>query len=677
MSSIPASFTRTPTLLISQLNTQRLTDTNLEALRLQSQMSTGLRVARPSDDPIAAAGITVMERIISRDGQQDTNLAQAVGVMNTIDSSLGELADIASEAAAIASEQVGITSDSVTRTQQADVIQSYIDQLYDTMNREYAGMSLFAGSATTIQAIEDFEGGFRYQGDLGGLRVDSGDEIDFPITLSADRAVGAVSARQQGANDLNPQLTDNTRLRDLRGSSLGRDIGTLNITLTAPGPAVTNIEVDLSDAETIGDVRVRIDEAIRAADPAALDMAHPNGVRVDAATFDRLEIDVAAGYQIDFTDGPVGQTATALGLSSISYQDGGPGLQVSLGANDSLDPLVTNRTVLADLQAVPALVAGHQIRIDNGPKSGTLTIDPTWSVDRLKEEVDQLGVGVRVEIDPDGNRINFVNEVSGFDMRIAEVGTGTAATTLGVRTLQASTLISQFNDGRGVEIADGDSDPTRNIDFRITLTDPAQSFDVDLTPADMVDASTVVAAINAAAAAGGFGATFTASLDANTNGIRFDDTLAGGSAIQVTQLNGFAAEDLGLLTPQAQVVDGEYIASDQTGVRVDSLFTTLIDLRDALLTDDQRAITDAGERLTQESDRLISARAVQGGRTARVEDARNRIADRMLLNETIKSDLQELDFFEATTRFTALETQLQASLSVTARLSQLTLINFI
>jgi flagellar hook-associated protein 3 FlgL len=119
------------------------------------------------------------------------------------------------------------------------------------------------------------------------------------------------------------------------------------------------------------------------------------------------------------------------------------------------------------------------------------------------------------------------------------------------------------------------------------------------------------------------------------------------------------------------------VGTDRSAVRVDSLLSTLIDLRDALESDSSAGITFAGEALETDGERAIQARALVGGRAARVEDARDRLQDTALLDQSIKSDLQDLDYIEASTRFSLLQTQLQAGLQSAAAIRTLTLLNFL
>jgi flagellar hook-associated protein 3 FlgL len=206
---------------------------------------------------------------------------------------------------------------------------------------------------------------------------------------------------------------------------------------------------------------------------------------------------------------------------------------------------------------------------------------------------------------------------------------------------------------------------------------------VDLVPADLVDVATLLAKVNAEASSAGLtiGAgpgEFEARMDPDSNRLVLEDRLGGGGSVVVTSLNGYAAEDLGFLDGTTSTgTPASLTGSDRTSVRVESLFTTLMDLKGSLERDDARGITFAGERLETDLDRLNRARALIGGRAQRVEEGERRLEDKAVLDTSIKSSLQDLDFFEASSRLTLLQTQLQASVQVAARTAPLTLLNFL
>jgi flagellin-like hook-associated protein FlgL len=680
MGAIPSYLGRVPTLLASQVNLRQVSGTNADLLRTQTQLTSLKRVNRPSDDPVASTLIDRLNRDIASTDQRERNLTHASSTLNTIDQVIGQLTDSVRDAKQVASSQVGVGSDTATRRQQASVIDATIQEVFAAMNRDYAGIQLFGGSATATRPISQFNGAFRYHGEGEGLVTDLGDGVDVPITIAADLAVGALSARVQGAFDLNPRVTPSTKVSDLRGNALGQTLGSLTVNID-PGTGPVSATVDLSNAETVGDVADLIESAIRQTVPGALTGAYPAGVDV---LNNGLGLNIAAGHTITFTDGPSGTTAQALSLSGFTFNTASP---FNTNPGSDLNPVVTDETQLGDLLPASAVAYGG-IVLTAGGRSGTVTTSATMTVGEFKEAVKRLNLGVRVEVSSSGDTINVLNELAGQRLSISESTPG-AASSLGIRSILTTTPTKQFNDGKGIEIADGVlnpltglPDPAKNVDFRVTLSNGA-SFDVDLVPGDLGTVQDVLNRINTAAAAAGqtigTGAgQFQARLSATGNGIELSDTHGGPSAIVVAKLNGRAAEDLGLLDAKATTGTPATLAgSDRTSVRVDSLFSTLIELRNALQNDDVRGITLAGGRLDADLERLATAQATVGGRAKRVEDAVDKLKDTDTLNKSVKSQLEDLDVIEASGRFALLQTQLQAGYSVVSQTRQLSLINFL
>ena len=74
---------------------------------------------------------------------------------------------------------------------------------------------------------------------------------------------------------------------------------------------------------------------------------------------------------------------------------------------------------------------------------------------------------------------------------------------------------------------------------------------------------------------------------------------------------------------------------------------------------------------------MIETRGMVGGFAQRVEGAITRETDRSVLDESTRSQLRDVDFTEAATRFSMLQTQLQASLRTTALTQQLSILDFL
>lgn len=672
MATIPPNLARVPNLLTSQLSLSGLGKTSVALIRAQEQLSTGKRINRISDDAVRAAIVLALDQRERESAQKLRNVQHGSSLLNTLDQALNDASEVVREAAGIASSQVGIGSDATTRANQAVVISSLVQSLVQIGNRDLAGIHVFGGAVIDRPPFEAFLGGYRYVGRGDGFRNDLGSGVDTPITVGADAAFGALSARVRGDVDLNPTLTRNTNLTDVQGARLrGVTLGPVNVTVD-DGVTPVTVQVDLTPAKSAGDVLDLLESAIRTADGAALTGAYPSA----STSGERLSFAVAAGYTVSFADPGSGTTAADLGIGSFNYVNG-----TTTNPAGDLGPRLTDQTLLGDLNPATALTFGT-IHFRNGTVQGDVTTNAGMSIAEFKQRVAALNLGIRADISADGRSIDVVNEVSGLRMSVEENG-GTAATTLGIRSFKASTALSVFNDGRGVEIAHGNldpisglPDPARNTDFRITLTD-GTSFTVDLLPADVQDVGTLITAINNAAGAL-FPGTFSAGLSTGGNGLVFTDNAGGAGQTSVTTLNGHAAEDLGLLEGTFTAgAPATFAGSDRATVRVDSALSSLVELRAALQGNDQRGITIAAEALDVDGDRFVQSRALVGARSQRLEDTRKREEDVSLLNQSIRGDLEGVDYTEAATRFSMLQLAQQAGLSSTARLTSLTLLDFL
>ena len=316
--------------------------------------------------------------------------------------------------------------------------------------------------------------------------------------------------------------------------------------------------------------------------------------------------------------------------------------------------------------------------IRNGAQGRLVDLSGLTTVQDFQNAVAGLGIGVRVEIAADGTRMNIRNELSGLSMSVGESGSATASE-LGLRSFGATTKLADFNDGRGVRQADGAIDPLTglpepalDLDFRVTLKD-GRAFDVEIEGDESVQ--DVLDSINAAAATAGITpAEFTAQLVSNENGFELVDSTVGG-ATTVTDLNNSGtATDLGIL---GSSVTATLTGTDRATVAVDSVFSHLMALRNALTANDERGIEIATGKLETDVARSVEARADVGVRSRRVVEAATREEELGIQDMTLRSSIQDLDYTEAATRFAGLQQQLEAGLAAAAKSVNLSLLDFL
>lgn len=659
MNAIPSNLARVPTLLASRLAAGSIVGSQRSLLDIQGKLTSGRRVERPSEDVVAASTISALDDTLERRGQRMRNLSQADALLGSLDGALADLNELLLEAKAIGLSQIGVGSDAETRRNQAAVVDELLRSAIEIGNRSQRGIHYFGGDAHGQAPFVTLGGAVRYIGQGQGMFADLGASQGVRITMGAEAAFGALSGRVEGFVNLNPSLTSETRLVDLNGAR-GQGIARSSLALAVNG---VGISVDLSDAETVGDVVTRMNAALQSLDPGAI-------FSIDATDGGRFAITPSAGVTVTVADPTTPAAAADLGLVG-TYLGGGP------TSGGDVDPRLTEFTALG---ALPNLAAPlGSIRIRNAGQVREIDLSSAATVKDLMNLVEAQGIGVRLEINADGSRLNARNELSGAAMSIEEIAGGDTATQLGLRSLHGSTRLADFNDGRGVGWVTGNSnpitglpDPALDMDFRITVKD-GRSFDVDIAGSETVQ--DVLDRINAAAAAAGLApAEFSAGLAGDGNGIALSDATAGTTTTVVDLNDSPSAELLGI----RGATDGAIlVGADRATVAVDGVFSRLIALRDALLANDERGIAFASERLDADLGRAVEARADVGVRARRVADATGREEDLSLMDESLRSLLRDLDFTEAAVRFSNLQQALQASYQVTARLGGTSLLDFL
>ncbi len=641
MSSIPSNLARVSGNMISSLLTSNLRRTNVDLFNVQEQIATGLRVNRPSDDASVVATINSLRRILEQDDQKLNNLAQAQGLIDTADFALGDVSNMLLEAQSIASSQVGIGSDADTRANQAQVIQAMLDELLRTANRELNGIYLFGGETSADDPFVSQAGGIRYVGARSDLVTDIGLGSTVGVNLNGADAFGALSARVQGDVDLDPDITAETRLVDVEGArGRGITLGTVNVNVDG-----ANTQVDLRGADTVLDVANRLIDAITPA----------NGAIIVSGS--GMSIAALPGHTITISD--IGQSFVAADLGIDLTADASASAVPVTVAGGDLDAHVTELTEVTAITA-PFDTAGG-LKVTNGALATVIDFSGAATVQDMINQVEAADVGVRLEISEDHKTLRLVNEISGTELSVGENAGGSTAGDLGLRTFGDNTLLSDFNFGRGVQTATGD-------DIQIHLHDGTDVF-VDLSAAATV--SDVVAAINAAG-----GGSVTATLAADGNGLVVNDLTVGGDSFVITDVGqSLAATDLGIRKNAGAA--GALAGDDVAKERVDSLFTHLMMLRDGLLSNDERLITEAGGKISQDINTAASARAQMGVRSQRVAQQVVRTEELTLQNQSLLGEVRDADLNEAITRFVQLQQQLQANLLTGQQLLNMSLLDFL
>lgn len=631
-----------------QLLTQ-LRKTQLNLLEIQEKITTGRDVVRPSDAPDKASSLLFLQQSLDSREQYDRNLNHSLHVLSAADQSLGEAAEIVREARTIASSQIGVGPDLQSRQTQSNVIENQIDALLTLANRKFNGVPLFSGNQGAVRGekvFEDFLGGIRYNGSTRNLEADVGSIGYQAFTSNGLDAFGTLSTPVQSGVDLDPHLTYQVRIADINGAQFeGVTKGSVLVVVNG-----TRVTVDLKDADTMGDVVIRINDGI-------------NGVSLGAGFLSidgpRFNLTATAGHTIEILDVSGGQTAADLGIELSA-------VEASSITGSDVNVWLTPQTLLEDLG--PAVDFSSGLLITQGATTKTADFSTAATVGDLINTVDQLDIGLRLQINASRNGLDLITEVSGIELSIGENG-GSTATDLGIRTYDSSTELDDFRRGLGVESVVGQDD------FKFTLHD-SRSFRVNLDGVATI--GDLINAIQNSAASGGIvvGVDFVVSHASNGNGLIFMDNTLGLDSFRIENLGmSLAADHLGITKNAGG--DLTIHGDDNAKVRVEGIFTDLINLRDALQLNDEFGITFAGDHIEKDLDKLTQAHAQIGIEGQRVERQQESSKDVQMTEQKMLSELQDVELTEVITRFVQLQQQLQASLQVGAQFLRTSLLDFL
>jgi flagellin-like hook-associated protein FlgL len=612
----------------------------------QNRLASGNRLNSPSDDPVAASRILNLSEILDGQDQVLANIKYADAFLTATDNGMSETSDLVTQAKTIASDMVNTTVLPDERESEAEVVRSIIDSLVAVGNRTYNGVYIFGGKNTTSPPFAQKYGGVAYVGDTTDLTTDIGGPENAVINLTGNALFGMTTGRILGYQNLEPAPLADTRLADLKGAtSLGVRLAQFQVQVNG---GATSFMVDVTGAATLGDVVDAVNNAWQDAGGAG-NLASISGTG--------LRLDTAGAGSIEVRESGNGTIAADLGI--LKSDAGG------VIAGDNLHARITKTTPVTALVGGAGIALGS-ILIANGTGSAVVDLSGAQTVQDILNAINSADVGAHAAINDSADGINVTNLVSGTELRISGQG-GDTADRLGILSLHTTGKLSDLNHGRGVRCVAG------KPDFRITSMDGIHQVDVSISGATTVQG--VLDAINSAAAAAG--ADIQAVLNPTGPGIRINDTSGGGGTLRIDRLNSsFAIDDLGL-NKSADPGQTYLVSDDVAGVRAASLFSALLDLEAGLRNDDTTAINNAAQELEAYVPNMIRLRGIVGARSKAMHDRVSFTEDAVQATKAMLSDLKDLDYTEAVTKFQQAQTALQANLLTGSRMLSISLLDFL
>lgn len=632
--------------------------------KIQTQLSTGLRFQKISEDPTAAIKVLGIQENQRAKQQQIVNLKSAEGYLTTTESALASSQDILNALKSIGLEGASNLLSDADRKGLLAQIDGYLSNLASLSNQKTQDRFLFTGGDVTQQPISLDGRSVRFNGNDTDLLTIADSNSYLAHNVTGQDALGLISDSVSGTVDLNPAVTELTRLADLLN---GRGVSPTAIQLS---DGVNRETLDLESASSLGDVVDRI-----------------NATSIDGRPV-RATI-TTTGLQIEYADGlpgtlrvlnvGAGKTASDLGIATT---DALPALPIVGG---DLDPIVRGTTRLADLNGGLGLNVSGGLTIRQGEKSYTVDFAGATNIEDLLGRINSSGAGVLADIAPGSRSIRIRSTESGTDFSIAE-STGTLASELGLKTFTEATRLSDLNHGQGIELAEG-------ADLTFTRSDGTQ-FSIDLQSA--VTIQDAIDLINNSPDNANVDLKITASLNPTGNGlilkapvpippVPLPDPPPIIIPVSVSTANGSGAATLLGLTAKddsqatSSVFLGEYVITgrDTNPQEVKGAFNSTLRLRQAIADGNIAEIGRASEMINRDIDRLSFTRGTLGIRLQRIDSVRTLTEDNITQLKSQESENRDVDFASLITELNARQAAYEANLRLLAQANQQSIFNYL
>ena len=267
----------------------RLQDLNSNLVNTQQQISTGKKVNKPSDDPVAAARILKLDQDLRRAETYQRNANLADNRLKQEESSLASAVDIIQRVRELTVQAGNGSLSANDRKSISAELKERLGQLANVANtRDASGEYIFSGFQGNTQAfVQDDSGAWVYQGDEGQRVLEIDDGVTVPISDHGkgifENVPAAVS--MTGTNSVDGYVSDlalvnESDLRSAFAPAVPNDLtvtvvdaaGTLSI--TANGGALNLTPVP---APTVGEpfevagIELTVNDAVFDADPTLTD----------------------------------------------------------------------------------------------------------------------------------------------------------------------------------------------------------------------------------------------------------------------------------------------------------------------------------------------------------------------------------------------------------------------
>jgi len=608
---------------------------------LEDQITTGHQFQTIGQSPAKALRTVILQKTLERKQQFVANVQTDRSLLNATEDALTSVGDSLNTAKALLLQGLSSGANDTEREALANEVSSIIQSITTAGNSKFRGRFLFGGSESQQVPFDLVgTGQVRYRGDAAS--VESFLDYDIKVTNNIDGVTAFNALATVRGQDLDVALTLDTRIADLHGGE-GVELGTIVVS-ASDGATTTAVEVDLSNAESLNDIKTRIEAAFAST-------ANPVTVDIEPTSQRGLRVTPTSGT-IEISDVTGSRVAHDLGIDSAP---------VAVVAGHDLNPRLTLKTNLLSLNSGTGIgpTTGNGLQITVGTRSQTVDISAAETIEDLFNTLKMAGLDLDVGFTADGSGLSISSRVNAVPFSIGEHN-GQNATLLGIRTMTTEVSLSELNHGIGVPLEGGSTFSITRRDGRVDSVDIAGATTVQdvLDRINAIDPGVLSAGLNPVG-----------------NGIAlFDSSGSGPLSIETNAV----AESLGLVGTEsgsdpAIPLTGRDIHTRQS----DGVFSILGQLEGALRRGDVRDLGRLNGQLDEEANRFFTLRGLVGTRQRALDEAENRLSDeQILINEGLAENF-DIDIAEVITAYTSRQQSLEATYEVVSRTVNLNLIAFL
>ena len=620
--------------------------------KTQEQMSTGKRVLSPADDPVAATTILQLNAELSRVQQYTKNIDSGSNSLNLEETALQSVVSLVQrmqELAVYAGNTAVLTRNDYQAL--ASEVESRTQELLNLQNtRNASGQYIFSGYQGSTQSFIDIGGGnYKYQGDDGQLRIQASATVTVGVSDSGKRIFVDVPS---GNNTINTSANPINRSQPAAFISAG-DV----------------IDQDTFDQFYPESMQVTFNALSNVVPPSpnyTITERSTGKIIVENQVYVAGEDIEANGVRFQIYGSPYPGTAPVPSLvpvnfSATDFSVTNSAITISVGGVTETLMLDQNITSVADM--ITAL-GGDATYPNANP------ISLTASAQANKQKLDNLGVSLNA---------NGFSNLRGLPVSISN---GTAATDslLGFNTQAGGTAAAV----RLVNTAAFDfSLPAQSRTLEISVGNNTQTLTINQNVTDM-------ASLVSALTAGANGTALAAmGLVVSSSGIISSATnqaisISSGS-VELTNVMGIETRGNGTQSAQGNLaVPGDSFFVDSTNKQ--SILTTLSRFSQAMRVvenspESKAELTAVLNNVLNNLDNSISTIAsVQGDVGARLntlDASRDLNLDIEVYSKKVLSDIESLDYAEASTRLSIQSLVLSATQQSFVKISQLSLFSYL